>query len=134
MLLRQAHVCLLVGQQTSNCGTRGTGHPPSHTCCRGNLQTRWPLCVCLRVCLERALHPVPASATPFYDREAPAVPSPAPVDGLSLSALEGDGDEGRDGVMMMMAVWEETVRGKRQTVGRIKWRMVVWGWRGEKKR
>lgn len=59
------------------------------TCCRGNLQIRWLLCVCRQVSLGLALHPVPVSATPFYDREAPAVPSPAPVDGLSPSALVG---------------------------------------------
>lgn len=36
-----------------------------------------------------ALHPVPVSATPFYDRGAPEVSSPAPVDGLLPSALVG---------------------------------------------
>lgn len=45
---------------------------------------------------------MPVSATPFYGREAPAVPSPAPVDGLSPSAL----------VEEVMMVWEEMVRGK----------------------
>lgn len=44
---------------------------------------------------------MPVSATPFYDREVPAVPSPAPVDGLSPSALVcmwrgGDGGGGDD--------------------------------------
>lgn len=45
---------------------------------------------------------MPVSATPFYDREVPAVPSPAPVDGLSPSALVcmwrgGDGGRGWGG-------------------------------------
>lgn len=60
---------------------------PPPTCCYGNPQIRWPLCVCLQECPGPALHPVPASATPFYDREAPAVPSPVPVDGLLPSSL-----------------------------------------------
>lgn len=61
---------------------------------------------------------MPVSATPFYDREAPAVSSPAPADGLSLSAFgrEGDGGRGKEGQygMMVMMVWEEMVRGKRR--------------------
>lgn len=74
---------------------------PSHTCFRGNLQIRWPLCVCRLECLGRALHPAPVSATPFYGREAPVVPSPAPVDGLlpSASVKGGGGEAGHsDGV------------------------------------
>lgn len=69
--------------QVSNQST----NKPSHTCCRGTPQIRWPLCVCRQVRPGRALHPVPVSATPFYDREVLAVPCPAPVDGLSPLAL-----------------------------------------------
>lgn len=75
---------------------------PSHTCCRGTLQIRWPLGVCRQVRPGQVLHPVPVSATPFYDREVPAVPSPAPVDGLSPSALVcmwRGGDVVQNGVM-----------------------------------
>lgn len=60
---------------------------PSHTCCRGTLLIRLPLCVCPQVCPGRVRHPAPVSATPFYDREVPAVSSPAPVDGLWPSAM-----------------------------------------------
>lgn len=45
---------------------------------------------------------MPVSATPFYGREAPAVPSLARVDGLLPSAL----------VEEVMIVWEEMVRGE----------------------
>lgn len=60
---------------------------PSHTCCRGTLLIRLPLCVCPQVCPGRVRHPAPVSATPFYDREVPAVSSPALVDGLWPSAM-----------------------------------------------
>lgn len=85
---------------------------PSHTCCRGNLQIRWPLGACRQVCLGRARHPAPVSATPSYDRVAPAVPSPAPADGLSPSALVGRCDEGQDGRVAMTVVVEKWLEGR----------------------
>lgn len=94
-----------------------SGQPALHTCCCGNLQIRWPLCVCLQVCPGPALHPVPVSATPFYDREEPAVPSPAPVDGLSPSASAEEGDD-RQSEMTVMMVCDTREEGRSGVCGR----------------
>lgn len=109
------------------------GEPPSHTCCRGNLRSRWPLCVCLQVCPVPALHPVPVSATPFYDRVVPEVSSLAPVDGLLPSALVSRGVE----TMVMMMVREE--EDDRARCGkqcgpkkRMNLQKIIWGWRERK--
>lgn len=50
---------------------------------------------------------MPVSATPFYDREAPAVSSPARADGLSPSALGGRLMMRRRVMMGGGAVWDD---------------------------
>lgn len=122
---------------------------PSHTCCRGTLQIRWPLGVCRQVCPGRVLHPVPVSATPFYDREVPAVPSPAPVDGLSPSALVcmwrgGDGGRGwrgwwcgaewGDGVWSRCGRWDEMITDEMWFVDGGKKENGERRWEGERRR